>query len=45
MNGVCSTHGRDDKCIHSFVQENLEGRGHMEDFGVDGKFVLKLGMQ
>jgi hypothetical protein len=45
MNGEYSTHVRDDKCIQSFVQENLNGRGHMEDLGVDGKRMLILDMQ
>jgi hypothetical protein len=35
---VCSTHGRDDKCIHNF---GLKERELLEDVGVDGRIILE----
>jgi hypothetical protein len=40
MGGACSTHGRDEMHI-KFQSENLKGRDHSEDLGVDGK-ILEL---
>jgi len=36
MDGTCSAHGRDEKCIQYF------GRDHSEDLGVDRKIILEL---
>jgi len=36
MGGACSTDGRDEKCM-MFWLENVEGRDHLEDLGMDGK--------
>jgi hypothetical protein len=36
MSGACSTHGRDEKCIHYFGWKT--GR---EDLGVDEKIILE----
>jgi hypothetical protein len=30
---------RDDKCIELFLWDNLEGRDHLEDLGIDGKKI------
>jgi hypothetical protein len=34
-------HGRDKKCIQTFWRENLKGRDHSEDLGVDGKTIVE----
>jgi hypothetical protein len=34
---ACSMHGSDEKCITHF-SENVKGRDHLEDLGVDGKY-------
>jgi hypothetical protein len=40
MGGSCSTDGNDD--MHTiFWLENLKGRGHLEDLGVDVKVILE----
>jgi hypothetical protein len=39
MDGACSTHGRDEKCMPNFGQE---GRDHLEDLDVDEKIILEL---
>jgi hypothetical protein len=40
MGGACSTDGRDE--MHTiFWLENLTGRDHLEDLGVDGKIILE----
>jgi len=41
MCGVCSSYGGD-KCMKWRWSENLKGRGHSEDLGIDGKIILKL---
>jgi hypothetical protein len=33
-------HGRDEKCTVLWM-ENLTGRNHLEDLGVDGKTILE----
>jgi len=47
MGEACSLHGRDQKCIRNFWSENLKGRDHSEDLGVDGRITLEwaLGKQ
>jgi len=40
MEAACSTHGRDDKCIHNLVGKP-EGKNHSEDQGVNGRIILK----
>jgi hypothetical protein len=37
MGGACSTEGRNEKCI----SENLKGRFHSIDVGVNGKIILE----
>jgi hypothetical protein len=40
MGGACGTHGRDE--VHTkFWSENLKGRDHLEDLGIDGKMILE----
>jgi len=39
VGGVCSTHDRD-KCLQHFISENLKGRKHLENIGVNGKIIL-----
>jgi hypothetical protein len=39
MEGACSTHGRDNKCIHHLVGKS-EGK-ISEDTGVDGRIILE----
>jgi hypothetical protein len=41
MGGACSTNGRDEKCVQKFWSENLKGRDHLEDLGVDGRIILE----
>jgi hypothetical protein len=31
MDGACSTHERDEKCVQDFGLENLKERIHLED--------------
>jgi hypothetical protein len=39
MGRACSTHGRDE--MHTkFWLENMKGRDHMEDLGIDGNLIL-----
>jgi hypothetical protein len=38
MGGACNTHGINEKCINVW-SENVKGRGHSEDLGVDGKII------
>jgi hypothetical protein len=40
MGGVCSTLGGDDKFIQNF-EKSLKGTESSEDFGVDGRVILK----
>jgi hypothetical protein len=40
IGGACSTDGRNEKCIGIFWLENLKGKDHVEDLGVDGKIIL-----
>jgi hypothetical protein len=41
IGGTCRTHGRVRKNITKFLSENLKGKYHAEDVGVDGKIILK----
>jgi hypothetical protein len=34
---ACSTHEREDKCIHNFSKENLKERDHWGVLGIDRK--------
>jgi len=40
MGGACSMHGRD-KNAYKILVENMKGRGHLEDLGIDGRITLK----
>jgi hypothetical protein len=40
MNGSCSTHGEDKKCMKIFFMETLEESDHSENLDVDGKIIL-----
>ena len=42
MDGVCGTYGKKGGVRPGFVGENLRGRDHYEDLGIDGKIILKL---
>jgi hypothetical protein len=39
MGGVCSTHGRDEKCVRNLLSENQKGRENLGDLGVGGRIV------
>jgi hypothetical protein len=39
MGKVCSTPGRDEKCM--CYSHNLKGRDHSEYIGLDGRIILK----
>jgi hypothetical protein len=41
ISGTCGTHRTAEKCIQNFGQENLKGRDHMEDIGIDVKIILE----
>jgi len=41
MGGACNTHERFEKWIKKFWSENLKGRNHSEDLGIDGKIILE----
>jgi hypothetical protein len=40
MGGVCDTHGKQEMCIQGFGWET-EGKGQLEDVGVDGRIIFK----
>jgi hypothetical protein len=40
MGAACSTHGIDEKCTKLW-SEDLKGRDHSEDLGVDRKIILE----
>jgi len=37
---ICSTNGRDEKCMQNFGLKNSKEREQLEDQGVDGKITL-----
>jgi hypothetical protein len=37
---ACSTHGRDEKCVHN-ISRKPEGKNHSEELVVDGKIILE----
>jgi hypothetical protein len=42
MGRACSTHEKDEKCIHTEVWlENLKGGDHLKDLGMDGRIILE----
>jgi hypothetical protein len=41
MGGVCSLRGRDEKCIQYFGLENLKGREHLEDRGINREVIIE----
>jgi len=41
MGGTCSTDEKDEKTHTIFWLENLKGRDHLQDLGVDGKIILE----
>jgi hypothetical protein len=41
MGGMCSTYGRDEKCIQYSGWKNLKGKDCLEDLGIDGKVILE----
>jgi len=45
MDEACSTDWRCEKCIQNFGMENLTGRDHSENLGVDGRIILELILQ
>jgi hypothetical protein len=40
--GGYSTHGTDEKYIPKIQSQNLKGRYHSEDLGVDGKILERI---
>jgi hypothetical protein len=40
MDGTCSTHGIDKKCVKNW-SEDLKGEDHLGDVGVDGRIILE----
>jgi hypothetical protein len=44
MSGTCSEHGRYEKC-KTFLSENLKGRNHLQDLGVDVKIIVKVALK
>jgi hypothetical protein len=40
MSRICSTHGREEKCLHNLF-ENMKGCNHSEDLDIDGSIMLK----
>jgi len=43
MGGTCSMHGRDEK-VMQFWLENLKGRDHSEDLGIDRWEAIRMGV-
>jgi hypothetical protein len=41
MGGACSTHECNEKMHTTFLLENLKGRDHSEDMGIDGAKILE----
>jgi hypothetical protein len=44
MGGACGTYGGEKRCILCFGRVVLSERNHMEDLGVVGKIILKIGL-
>jgi hypothetical protein len=42
MGGMYSTHGKDKKMHTVFWLEDLKGRDHSEDLGVDGRILQRI---
>jgi hypothetical protein len=42
---ACSTRGRYEKYSQKVWSENLKGRDHSEELGVDGKIILEYILQ
>jgi len=40
MDGACSTHVSNKKCLQTFWQESLKGKGHSEEIGVNWRIIL-----
>jgi hypothetical protein len=38
--GVCNTYGGEERCMRVLVGRS-EGKNHLNDFGVDGRIILK----
>jgi hypothetical protein len=41
MDRMCSTHEGDEKFVPKNWSENMKGRDHSEDVGVDGRVILE----
>jgi hypothetical protein len=41
MDGICSMHGRDEKCTQ-FWFRNVKIRVYLKDLGINGRTILKL---
>jgi hypothetical protein len=41
MGGTCSTHGRNQETQIKYWSENLKGKDHLEDLGIDERKLLK----
>jgi hypothetical protein len=42
MEGVCSTHEKEEKFIYDSGRKISKKRDHLENIGVDGMIILKL---
>jgi len=41
MGGACSAYGGEERRIQGFGGENLNGRDHLGDPGMDGRIILR----
>ena len=41
IGGVCSTYGRQERCLQGFGGVDLRERDHLEDLGIERRIILK----
>jgi hypothetical protein len=45
MSATFGTYRREEGCTEDFSEGSLKERGHLEDFGVEGRKTLKMDLQ
>jgi hypothetical protein len=41
MGRTCSKYGEEERCVQGFTGGNLREGDHLEDWGLDGRIILK----